>query len=762
MQVQPTEPGMAAFAEEVAAILELVHHRRFSEARQRTRELVATCPSGDKDTAEACGRLADWRQAAHEGRPGDGLVEAVAAVSRLSEAGLRGKIGRFYANIGFSLGLTGDLESGLEWCEKGAEDALRRDDRSSLITAYDNMGVLLGFAGDLDRAAELFNRVVALCRDAPEVAGVMALSNLAYCRILQANAEPEGGSALERLAREAVEKADAALAAADAVREGDPLELAIARANALSNRGSALRLLGRAAEAEEAFRRGLSLPVANAQVKVELMVRLAGLQMDGGRLAEAGAMLDEAGAKVQAGLIDQAADMVLAERIRLARALGRPDEAARLWEERFQLSQRRYADRLRNVRRYADLFAELKQARLSEREAREQAEALRISEERHRLLADNARDVIWTMQADGTITYVSPAVEKLRGVTPAEAMRQTLEEIHPPSSRAVSLDYFTRLRADLAAGRAPEPFRGELEYWCKDGSTVWTEVLAYPILGSDGRLAEIVGMSRDITERKRYQQQLEEQVRERTAALGEALFASQSAERVKDALLRNASHELRTPLNQIMGGVDLLARRSRDPAEDKWLDMIRGASRDMLRLVNELLDVARLEGGTVQLESKEFSPASVLEQVQLALSPRAAKKGIALRVEAAASLPERVVGDPTRLAQALLNYADNAIKFTEKGSVTLAAWRIDSGDKAALLHFEVRDTGIGIPADRQDDALFTAFMQLDATTTRKHGGLGIGLANVSEIAKLMGGKVGVSSSPGKGSTFWLMVPFQLP
>jgi len=137
-------------------------------------------------------------------------------------------------------------------------------------------------------------------------------------------------------------------------------------------------------------------------------------------------------------------------------------------------------------------------------------ETLRRSEERHRLLADNARDVIWSMGLDGTITYVSPAVEKVRGFTPVEAMRQPLDAIHTPDSQAIVIDYFNRLHAAIRAGRAPENFRGELEYLCKDGSTFWTEVMAYPLRGADGAFVEILGLTRDIDERKRYETMLQQ------------------------------------------------------------------------------------------------------------------------------------------------------------------------------------------------------------------------------------------------------------
>ena len=167
-------------------------------------------------------------------------------------------------------------------------------------------------------------------------------------------------------------------------------------------------------------------------------------------------------------------------------------------------------------------------------ERRQMVDRLRVSEERHRLLADNARDVIWTMDLDGTISYVSPSVEQVRGFTPDEAKRQTLEEIHPPESRVRSQEYFAQLQAAVAAGRRPASFRGEMEYYCRDGSTFWSEVMAYPILAPDGSFVEILGVTRDISERKRHEQELQA-----------ARDAAEAANRANRELLADMRREIR-------------------------------------------------------------------------------------------------------------------------------------------------------------------------------------------------------------------------
>jgi len=363
-------------------------------------------------------------------------------------------------------------------------------------------------------------------------------------------------------------------------------------------------------------------------------------------------------------------------------------------------------------------------------------ETLRRSEERHRLLADNARDVIWSMALDGTITYVSPAVEKVRGFTPVEAMRQPLDSIHTPDSQAIVIDYFKRLHAAIQAGRAPENFRGELEYLCKDGSTFWTEVMAYPLRGADGAFVEILGLTRDIDERKRYETMLQQ-----------ARDAADAANLAKSEFLANMSHEIRTPLNAILGFAQVLGR---DPdlnaAQRDSLTTIQRSGEHLLTLINDILDLAKIEAGRMTLQAAPFDLAALVTEAEAFFRQRALEQGLALTVTAAA-LPRMVVGDAMKLRQVLINLLGNAVKFTAAGAVTLRVVPT-VGD---AVWFSVSDTGIGI-APQEMARLFEPFGQT-ASGRQVPGGTGLGLALSRRFVRLMGGELTAESRPAQGSCF---------
>lgn len=222
---------------------------------------------------------------------------------------------------------------------------------------------------------------------------------------------------------------------------------------------------------------------------------------------------------------------------------------------------------------------------------------------------------------------------------------------------------------------------------------------------------------------------------------------------MKSEFLANVSHELRTPLNAIVGMSYLLRHDPLPPDQLQRVEHIDQAGQQLLGLIDDILDFSKLESGELELQSAALSVKEVIERVAAMIEQRASAKGLSVRIEAD-SLPERLFGDAERLSQALLNYAANAVKFTEAGSITLKARTIEDGESSCLVRIEVVDTGIGIAPEAQG-RIFESFQQADGSSSRRFGGTGLGLAITRELVRLMGGEVGVSSVPGQGSTFWL-------
>ncbi len=250
-----------------------------------------------------------------------------------------------------------------------------------------------------------------------------------------------------------------------------------------------------------------------------------------------------------------------------------------------------------------------------------------------------------------------------------------------------------------------------------------------------------------------HRDRLEEQVRERTAALFVAKEAAESASRAKSAFLANMSHELRTPMNGIMGMLELSLKRSSDPKVREQLQKARLSSKMLLAVINDILDLSKIEAERLVLESIEFRLGEVLENVTSLMAERVAEKGLLLHVDMAEGLAAQAFrGDPLRLGQVLLNLTSNAVKFTNSGSVTIRVRPLADDAERMQLRFAVEDTGIGIaPAEQQ--RLFEAFEQADSSMTRKYGGSGLGLAICKQLVRLMGGEVEVESALGQGSTF---------
>jgi PAS domain S-box-containing protein len=379
-------------------------------------------------------------------------------------------------------------------------------------------------------------------------------------------------------------------------------------------------------------------------------------------------------------------------------------------------------------------------------------DALRVSESRYRRLFEAARDGILLLNADtAQIEDVNPYLIEMLGYSHAELLGKKLWEVGPFSDAAESKEAFAQLQVTGYLRYDDLPLK------TKTGTQVAVEFVsnAYDCEG----VRVIQCNIRDITQRKRdaaeledHRNHLEELVATRTQELFAAKAAAEAANVAKGSFLANLSHEIRTPLSAISGMVHLIRRSGVAPEQSRWLANIDAAGRMLLEIINSVLDLAKIEAGRFVLDDDAVNVAVIANNVASLLFDRAEAKGLKLIVDAQ-PMPPPLVGDSTRLQQGLLNYAANAIKFTSTGTVTLRAICIENRPDSVLMRFEVEDTGIGIAADVLP-RLFSAFEQADSSTTRKYGGTGLGLAITKQLARLMGGDVGVESTPGKGSSFW--------
>ncbi len=310
-----------------------------------------------------------------------------------------------------------------------------------------------------------------------------------------------------------------------------------------------------------------------------------------------------------------------------------------------------------------------------------------------------------------------------------------------------------------------QTWRGELYNRRKDGSEYIEIAIIVPLLQPDGGISHFVAIKEDITEKKRldaelkqYRHQLEDRVAERTAELEHTRALADAANQAKTAFLANMSHEIRTPMNAIIGLTYLLGQSTLTLEQANRLDKIDAAAQHLLAIINDILDLSKIEAGHLELEHIDFALAAVLDPIRSLIAGQARSKGLAIEVDAG-DVPQWLRGDLTRLRQALLNYAGNAVKFTERGSIWLRAKLIEDTDVGLLVRFEVQDTGIGI-AEKDQHLLFTAFSQADVSTSREYGGTGLGLSITRNLATIMGGEAGMESVLGQGSTFWFTVRLQ--
>ena len=374
-------------------------------------------------------------------------------------------------------------------------------------------------------------------------------------------------------------------------------------------------------------------------------------------------------------------------------------------------------------------------------------------------------------QLDSILVYESATGKAIRwNKTFREMSGYTDEEIAGLTAPDAYLDRGDPARAAAAVASTPvaAPLQAERSLICKDGRKIVIECRESFIQGASGMQHYILCVGRDITGRKKieaelelHRDHLEALVSFRTSELSEAKKAAEAASRAKSEFLAQMSHEIRTPMNAIVGAAQLienepLTRRQRDYAE-----IMRHSSQVLLSLINDILDISKIEAAQISLHAAPFDLGAMLDDTLRAASVLAAKKDLEIVLNLAVDVPRLLVGDMKRLEQILTNLLSNAIKFTNHGSISLRVQQADARAGAVRLSFAVADTGIGIPPE-QLDSIFDPFMQVDSGTTRRQGGIGLGLAISRQLAELMDGALEVRSVLGQGSEFSFTALFRLP
>jgi PAS domain S-box-containing protein len=382
---------------------------------------------------------------------------------------------------------------------------------------------------------------------------------------------------------------------------------------------------------------------------------------------------------------------------------------------------------------------------------------LRASESLLHAVIDNAAVGIAQVSITGRFLQINPEFSRIIGYAQDEVLSHgfTFQQITLPEDLPADLEHVNRLlRGD------GNRYGMEKRYIRKGGVIVWVSLSVFLQRDAEGHPLYFISAVQDIAERKQAEAELEQHrhhleqlVAKRTAELASARDAAEAANRAKSIFLANMSHEIRTPLNGILGLAYLLRRGEVTPKQAEWLDTIDRSGHHLLEVINSVLELAKIDAGKVVLRHADFTLAEMLQDVTAVVGDALKAKGLALRIEMA-DVPHALNGDPARLSQAVVNYLANAIKFTEHGSITFAGHLIEETASDYLLRFEVADSGVGIPK-AELDRLFTPFHQVDESLTRPVGGTGLGLSITKRLAELMGGEVGVQSSLGAGSTFWL-------
>ncbi len=369
--------------------------------------------------------------------------------------------------------------------------------------------------------------------------------------------------------------------------------------------------------------------------------------------------------------------------------------------------------------------------------------ALLLLENEHflRTIVDSEPECVKLLDRNGNLKMMNPA-----GLTmiDADSLTQVAGQsvfplITPPYRQA-----FIDLTDKVFAG-----FPGTLEFEAVGlkGRKLWLDTHAVPYRNQHGEITALLAVTRDITSRKLVEQQLER-----------ARHAAEAANRAKSEFLANMSHEIRTPMNGIVGMTELLTYTPLDEEQRQYIATMQSSTGNLLALIDDILDLSKIEAEKLTIETTEFSLRQVLQESAQLYRPQIETKGLALSLAVPDEIPDVLFGDPLRLRQVLHNLLSNAVKFTHQGTIEISASLMELHSRSLVLELDVRDSGIGIPGAAQDE-IFAPFVQADSSSTRKYGGTGLGLTICRRLCELMGGSIGLSSREGEGSTFRILLPF---
>ena len=353
----------------------------------------------------------------------------------------------------------------------------------------------------------------------------------------------------------------------------------------------------------------------------------------------------------------------------------------------------------------------------------------------YQALVETSPVAIVTLDLKHRIVDCNPAFESLFGYAKSNVIGENIDDLIVPENHREEASHYTQ---EVDSGKS---IRGVTTRQREDDSLVDVEIFGTPVIVDEEKIG-LFALYHDVTE------------------LMEAKREAEDAARTKSEFLANMSHEIRTPMNAVIGMTGLLLDTPLNTEQREYVHTIRRSGDNLLEIINDILDFSKIEAGKLSLERQPFNPRQCVEDALDLVAPKAAEKNLEIASLVEKDVPVAVYGDITRVRQVLVNLLNNAVKFTEQGEVVLHVDAEDTDDNNFELTFSVRDTGIGIPPERQD-RLFQSFSQVDASTTRKYGGTGLGLAISKQLVEMMGGEIGVASNVGQGSTFHFSIEAEL-